>query len=116
MTLPLFPEPPRVVRFTVLVDSLPHKTVMLTINKLPDRAWAAPIRPPHSASCAEMGNAVGSTSAARMVARIGEHAVWQLAIRTGGRSWPVPLQPPDARWRRIVEITGAILEGREVTE
>lgn len=109
MTLPLLPDPPRIVRFTVLVDSLPSKTVRLTIHKGPGD------RVPHSASCDDLGNAVGPTSAARMVARIGEHAVWQLIIRAG-RSWPVPLQPADARWRRIVEITDAILEGREVTE
>lgn len=103
--------PPRIVRFQVLVDALPPKTVKLTIHKSQDGR-------PHSAHCDDFGNAVGFTSAARMVARIGEHAVWLLSIHTGARGgvWPVPLTPPDARWRRIVEITDAILEGREVTD
>lgn len=110
MTPPLFPAPPRIVRFQVLVDALPPKTVRLAIHK----GTGACV--PHSASCEDLGNAAGPSSAARMVARIGEHAVWQLAIRTGGRSWPVPLRPEDERWRRIVEITAAILEEMEVTE
>lgn len=111
MTLPLFPDPPRVLHFTVLVDNLPPRDVRVTIHNGPGD------RIPHSAACEAIGaTSVGSTSAARLTARIGEHAVWGLAIRTGGRQYSIPLRPADDRWRRIVAITDAILRGGEVSD